>query len=305
MLATAAALPNNPDGYVFEAKWDGIRALARVDGAAELFSRHANNLTLCFPEITAALSEALAGRAVILDGEIIALDRRARPSFELIQRRMRNSRPPQHLITSVPAMFFVFDLLYLDGRNVMHQPYLERRDLLDDVGLTSKPVMTSPYWTGITAEAMFDAAREMGLEGVVCKRAASVYQPGRRSQSWIKSVVRHRAPMVVGGWLPGRTGDIGSLLVGAHNQAGQLTYCGQVGFGLNTQLRHELAARFVQIRRRASPFNDLNAGEGVSWVQPRVVVNVDYREFRPTAASLTQGHSRHSRRSGRVADTSA
>jgi bifunctional non-homologous end joining protein LigD len=95
-------------GYVFEAKWDGIRALARVDGTAELFSRHATNLTGCFPVITGGLVEALAGRTAILDGEIVALDRRARPSFELIQRRMRSTRPQARLVAGVPAMFFLF-----------------------------------------------------------------------------------------------------------------------------------------------------------------------------------------------------
>jgi bifunctional non-homologous end joining protein LigD len=108
MLATATTLPKDSSGYVFEAKWDGIRALARVDGTAQLFSRHATNLTGCFPEVTAGLVQALAGRTAILDGELVALDRRARPSFELIQRRMRNTRPPAHLIASVPAMFFLF-----------------------------------------------------------------------------------------------------------------------------------------------------------------------------------------------------
>jgi bifunctional non-homologous end joining protein LigD len=186
MLATATTLPKDSSGYIFEARWDGIRALARVDGTAELFSRHATNLTNCFPEIVDGLVEALAGRTAILDGEIVALDRSARPSFELVQRRMRNTRPPARLLATVPAMFFVFDVLYLDGADVMRRPYLQRRELLDALDLTSKPVMTSPYWTGITAAAMFDVVRDMGLEGLVCKRATSVYQPGRRSQAWIK-----------------------------------------------------------------------------------------------------------------------
>jgi bifunctional non-homologous end joining protein LigD len=106
--------------------------------------------------------------------------------------------------------------------------------------------MTSPYWTGIGSAAMFDVAKEMGLEGVVCKRASSVYLPGRRSQAWIKSVVRHRAPMVVGGWVAGRAGSVGSLLVGAYNDAGELSYCGHVGFGMTTQLRRELTARLTE-----------------------------------------------------------
>jgi bifunctional non-homologous end joining protein LigD len=162
----------------------------------------------------------LAARTAILDGEIVALDRHARPSFELVQRRMRSTRPPAHLVTAVPAIFFVFDVLYLDGADVTRRTYLDRRAILDALDLTCKPVMTSPFWTGITSAAMFDVAKETGLEGVVCKRASSVYLPGRRSQAWIKSVVRHRAPLVVGGWVVGRHGSVGSLLVGAYNDAG-------------------------------------------------------------------------------------
>ncbi|OBK76300.1 RNA ligase family protein [Mycobacterium sp. 1274761.0] len=279
MLATAATLPTNPSGYVFEAKWDGVRALARVDGRTELFSRHAHNMTPCFPEITEHLADALAGRTAILDGELVAIDRHACPSFSLIQRRMRSTRPPAHLVAAVPAMFFVFDVLYLDGADVMRRPYLERRGLLDDLDLTAKLVLTSPYWTGISSEAMFDIVKEMRLEGVVCKRASSVYQPGQRSQAWIKSVVRHRAPLVVGGWMPGRGGGVGSLLVGGHDSGGALVYCGQVGFGFSGPLRRTLAAKFAELDCATSPFSNLRRLDGARWLTPSVVVNVDYREF--------------------------
>src|SRR5215208_477924 len=126
---------------------------------------------------------------------------------------------------------------------------------------------------------MFDIVREMGLEGLVCKRATSVYQPGKRSQAWIKSVVRYRSAMVVGGWVPGRAGTVGSLLVGGHNGAGALVYCGQVGFGLSAKMRETLAAKFDEASCEHSPFGDLQAVDGVRWLTPSVVVNVDYREF--------------------------
>ncbi|MGE7002938.1 hypothetical protein ACQKHK_12405, partial [Staphylococcus capitis] len=140
-------------------------------------------------------------------------------------------------------------------------------------------VVTSPYWTGITAAAMFDVVREMGLEGLICKRATSVYQPGRRSHNWIKSVVRQRAPMVIGGWVPGRAGDIGSVLVGAHDDNGVLSYCGQVGFGLSGPMRRTLTDAFAGLHCEHSPFADLPAAEGAHWLTPTVVVSVDYRDF--------------------------
>jgi bifunctional non-homologous end joining protein LigD len=176
-------------------------------------------------------------------------------------------------------MFFVFDVLYLYGTDVMRRPYLERRAPLDGLDLTCKPVMTSPFWTGIASAAMLDVAKEMGLEGVVCKRASSVYQPGRLSPAWIRSVVRHRARMVIGGWVAGRTGSVGSLLVGGHNHAGNLIYCGHVGFGLTTQLRRELTARLSEVRSGVSPFSDVRGSGQVNWVKPQLVVTVDYREF--------------------------
>jgi bifunctional non-homologous end joining protein LigD len=285
MLATAATLPTNSAGYCFEAKWDGVRALARCDQRAELFSRNANNLTPCFPEVTRSLSEALAGRSAILDGELVALDKRARPSFALVQRRLRATRPPGHLIATVPAMYFIFDVLYLDGADVTRRPYVQRRDLLASLQLDNPPVITPPYWTNITAEAMFDVVRDMGLEGLVIKRATSSYQPGRRSAAWIKSVVRRRCPMVVGGFVAGagrHTGAVGTLLVGAHNDAGELVYCGHVGSGLTDRMRDALAHQLAELRCAASPFTGptlASDGGRVGWVTPTLVVNIEYRQF--------------------------
>jgi bifunctional non-homologous end joining protein LigD len=108
MLAATGPLPSDASAYCFEAKWDGARMLARCGQNVQLFSRHATNLTACFPEITSGLSEAIPGRSAILDGEIVAFDKRARPSFERIQRRLRTRRPPAHLITAVPAMYVVY-----------------------------------------------------------------------------------------------------------------------------------------------------------------------------------------------------
>ena len=100
-------------------------------------------------------------------------------------------------------MYVVFDVLYLDGSDVTGRPFVQRRELLVDLKLDNPPLITSPYWTDISAVAMFDVARELALEGIVIKRASSTYQPGRRSAAWIKAVVRRRNPMVVGGFIPG------------------------------------------------------------------------------------------------------
>jgi hypothetical protein len=141
---------------------------------------------------------------------------------------------------------------------------------------------------------MFDVVHDMGLEGLVCKRASSTYQPGSRSQAWIKSVVRLRAPMVVGGWVAGRTGHVGSLLVGAHDASGRLVYCGHVGFGFTAQIRRELTARFSEIPCPSSPFDDLHQRDGVKLDSARGRRQRRLpRIQRPTAAPLPEGTCRH------------
>ena len=177
MLAIAAALPADSTAYCMEPKWDGIRALARCGPRVELFSRNANRLQ-SFPDITEALSTVLAGRAAILDGELVALDKRARPCFELIQRRLRATRPAAHLIAAVPALYIAFDVLYLDGADVTRRPYLQRRDLLESLRLDTAPLITSPSWTDISADVVLDVVRDMGLEGLIVK-AGSIHLPAR------------------------------------------------------------------------------------------------------------------------------
>ena len=283
MLASTGALPTDTSAYCYEVKWDGIRALARCGQRVELFSRNANHLT-CFPEITDALAAGLGGRAAVLDGEVVVLDKTARPSFDLVQRRLRASRPPAYLVAALPALYVVFDVLHLDGVDVTGRSYLRRRELLAGLQFDAAPVITSPYWTDIGADAMYEVARDMGLEGLVVKRAASTYQCGRRSSSWIKAVVRQRSPMVVGGWIAGggrHVRGVGSLLVGAHNGDGDLVYAGHVGSGLSDRMRRTLAAQLTQLHAHASPFTGpalAGAGGRANWVQPRLVVEVEYRE---------------------------
>ncbi|MBZ4526692.1 non-homologous end-joining DNA ligase [Mycobacterium avium] len=283
MLASAAAPPTDTAGYCFEAKWDGIRLLARCAQRVELFSRHTTNLTARFPEIVDALSTTLQGRPAILDGELVAFDHNARPSFELIQRRLRTSRPGADLLASVPLTFCVFDLIYLDGNDLTGQTYLQRRRLLNDLRLHRPPIVISPYWTGITPDAMAEIMRGLGLEGYVLKRATSTYQPGRRSPSWIKYVVRQRNPMVIAGFIPstsGPRGGLAALLVGAYDTGGQLRYCGQVSTGLSQRERATLVERGAELEQPAAPFAPpIPAARGARWVHPNLVVDIEYRQF--------------------------
>lgn len=283
MLATATSLPADTTAYCIEPKWDGIRITARCGSRVELFSRNGNHLH-CFPEITEALARVLAGRTAILDGEVVALDARARPSFDLIQRRLRASRPSAHLLAGIPVLYIVFDVLHLDGADVTGRSYVRRRELLESLGLNTAPLITTPSWTDISADAALDVVADMGLEGLVIKRAGSTYHAGRRSKAWIKAVVRQRRPMLIGGWIArgGPRGGVGSLLVGAHNSAGELVYSGHVGTGLSDRMRRTLAAALSELSCPTSPFTGpalVSTATRVAWVTPLLVVDVEYRQF--------------------------
>ena len=161
------------------------RACARVHQHVELFSRHATHLTAYFRDIAAALRATLAGRhTAILDGEIVHLDKQAEPSFDLIQRRLRTPRPGPHLVSSVRAIYF--DVLHLDGHDLTSRPYTQRRAVLEDLALSSGPIVVPPVWQDLPGAVLLGAAAELDLEGAVFKRSDSTYHAGRRSRSWIK-----------------------------------------------------------------------------------------------------------------------
>ena len=177
MLATPSAVPTG-DQWVFEAKWDGARLAASCSGdRALLYSRRGTNLSGSFPEICHMLPEALNGHSAILDGEIVALDNHARPSFQRLQRRLHVSRPSANLQAALPTTLVVFDILQIDGTDVTGLPYLKRRELLEDLwlGRAGPRIVTPPVWSDISGDIVLDVMRELGLEGVVAKAATSTY----------------------------------------------------------------------------------------------------------------------------------
>ena len=184
MLATLGEAPSGKR-WGFEFKWDGARALVETDSARTyVWSRHRNNFSSHFPEIVAGVPAALGGRQAILDGEVVVLDREGRPSFSQLQRRLRLPRPNAQILRAIPASFYAFDILALDGQDTTPLPYLERRALLDGLELSETSVQAPPYWTDVDGQVMLDIAREHGLEGIVAKRLTSTYHVDRRSPAW-------------------------------------------------------------------------------------------------------------------------
>nr|WP_290050270.1 non-homologous end-joining DNA ligase [Nocardia nova] len=289
MLAAAGRPPGPSDLWAVEMKWDGMRAITLVGrDEARLFSRNGREATQSFPELTAALSDTAGGRRFVIDGEVIAPDLPSGvPSFGRLQHRMHIARPPAGLIASVPVQLIVFDVLSIDHADLTGRSYAARRELLAALELAGTLVRVPPYWTDVTGEQMLDVAAEHDLEGIVSKRLDSIYRPGQRSRSWIKTALRRSADVVVAGWIPGsrpRSGVFGSLILGAHTAGGEFVYVGNVGTGFSAPQRRVLQARLDEITRETSPFAVPPQFGPVPtyWVEPGLVATVFYREFTTT-----------------------
>lgn len=282
MLATAGSVPAG-DGWAFEFKWDGVRAvLAAAGGQVRIASRNGNDITGGYPEIVAAgIGE---GRSVLLDGELVALDGAGRPDFGLLQHRMHLRSPAAELRERVPVSFYVFDVLELDGARLLAEPYDARREVLLGLGLGERPgVEVPPSFADVTGAQLMGVARQHGLEGVVAKRRRARYEPGRRSAAWVKSALLSTQEVLVGGWTPGqgrRTATLGALLLGARDREGRLRYLGNVGTGFTEAMLRDLLGRLEPLHRAQSPFDEdvpQQHARGVHWVDPVLVGEVQYR----------------------------
>ena len=275
-------IPTPDTAWGFEFKWDGIRALAYVDGGrVRLRSRSGEDVTPRYPEIH-AMGRALGSNEVILDGEVVALDENGRPSFEEIQQRMGLSSESEirRKMKTVPVHYMVFDLLWHDGHSLMEQPYTERRTALEKLKLNGASWQTPAYEKGGGA-AVFEASRKGGLEGVLAKRLDSKYEPGKRSGAWMKIKNRYRQELVIGGWLDGegkRTGAPGALLVGYYDK-GKLMYAGKVGTGFTDATLTKLAALLKPLATKTSPFAVGSPPRAAHFVKPRVVAEFEFVEW--------------------------
>lgn len=287
MKATTGTLPTG-DGWVYEIKWDGMRVLADVTpDRVQAWSANGRDATASFPELD-ALAPALAPLDALLDGEVVALDDRGRPSFGRLQGRMHVSSRAESLrrAADIPVAYVVFDLLRLGGHDLTGRPWHERRRLLDQIAddLPSGVDVAQVFDNGV---ALLDAADERGLEGVVAKRSDSTYVPGGRTRSWVKVKVRRHDELVVGGWSGGagnREGRLGSLLVGFHEQPGDpvLRYAGRVGSGFTSTELDRVASRLAPLTTDSCPFDpppEPLHRRGATWVRPELVVEISYGEW--------------------------
>ncbi|MBM9469045.1 ATP-dependent DNA ligase [Nakamurella leprariae] len=290
---SVAALAKDAD-WRFEGKWDGIRAIARVGpDVFELRSRTGRDITAGYPEL-AELAELLDGHSVVLDGEIVAYATAAGPSgdgagrtdFGLLQQRMNLVRPAEvrTMVDAVPVTYLAFDVLYVDGISLLHRGYDTRRQLLQALPLHGDRVRVPEALTGTVQEAL-DATDELGWEGVVAKRATSVYQPGKRSGSWIKLKHQRTQEVVLVGWKPGngrRAGTIGSLLLAVPADDGRLRYAGKVGTGFTDAILDDLFRRLDELRTPTSAVVGTvprAEARGAVWVEPELVGEIVFTEW--------------------------
>lgn len=272
MLATAGEVESlTPADWAFETKWDGFRVIVEVDdGTVTVRSRAGNTVTARYPRL-AVLGEELAGHRVVLDGEAVVLDDSGLSDISALQA------------DSARAVFIAFDVLYLDGTSLLRKKYTDRRAVLEALGRLSPSMNVSALLDGSGAEAMA-VSREQGQEGVVAKRLGSVYQPGKRSQTWLKQRNWRSREVVVGGWRRSAKRPFKSLLLGMPHEDG-LIYVGRVGTGFGEEQSRRIAAELKKLRRETSPFtNEMSADErrDTQWVSPELTGTVRFQAWTDT-----------------------
>jgi bifunctional non-homologous end joining protein LigD len=284
MLAKLTGLPPDEDDWAFEIKWDGVRAICRSEpGRLALLSRNANDITGAYPELR-ALNRALGSHSAVLDGEIVAFDEAGRPSFQALQGRMhlRGEGAVRRLAASSPVTYIIFDLLWLDGHPLLGLPYTERRAALAGLALTGDRWQVPAYHAGDGGD-LLAATRRMGLEGVVAKRLASKYTPGKRN--WVKLKNQQRQEVVIGGWTAGtgsRAQRLGALQVGVYHDDGELHYVGGVGTGFNEAELDRLGTRLAGLKQDSSPFTGRQPPKAAHFVTPELVCEVEFSEWTRT-----------------------
>ena len=275
MLALLAERLPSGSGWLFEPKWDGYRVLGYVrGGVATLRSRRGNDLTERFAGVAKELPKALRSPDAVVDGEVCALDEQGRPSFSAMQQ----AKP------GTPLVYEVFDLLELDGKPLLDLPLTERRERLEALMAPSRVVQLSGAFED--GEALLEAAREQGLEGLMAKRAGSRYQEGKRGREWLKVKTHGRQEFVICGWTKGqgrREGRFGSLVLGVERDD-EWVWVGNCGTGFTERDIDELLARLEPLRRGTTPFAavpkmpKVRKGD-VVWVEPELVCEVEFAEW--------------------------
>jgi bifunctional non-homologous end joining protein LigD len=276
MLATLAEDVPRGAGWTFEVKWDGYRAIASVAGGeATLTSRNANDLTTRFPNVAKAIEKAVKTPHCVLDGEVCALDDSGRSSFSAMQQGKAGT----------PLVYYAFDVLEVEGEPLIDLPFVERRTRLEKL-LDKRNRTVRLSETFDDGKALYDAAKQQGLEGIMAKRLDSRYLPGRRTRDWLKIKTHGEQEFVITGYTKGtgrRASSFGSLVLGYY-RGNDLVYAGNVGTGFNSREIEKLLDKLRPLRRSTSPFREVPKmpkvrKSDVVWVEPKLVCEVEFAEW--------------------------
>ncbi len=283
MLATLIDKPFDNEDWLYEIKWDGYRAVAFLDGkSVRLVSRNQNDLTAAYPELH-VLPEHVKARTAILDGEIVALDEEGRSSFSLMQQRTgvgEGGRRIRRTRDDIPIAYYVFDLLYLDGYDLMQVGLEQRKQLLSQIVSGNELLRYSDHYVG-QGTALFRAAAERGLEGIVAKRRTSCYVQ-KRSSDWLKMKIVRRQECVIGGYTDprGSRENFGSLVLGLYDDKGRLVPVGQAGSGFTEQTHEEVWKLLHKVETDRSPFfGKVESDRRVHYVKPGLVAEIKFTEW--------------------------
>ena len=277
MLAVLSARRTFGDGWLFERKLDGVRALGTHDSdGTHLLSRSGKSLDATYPELVRAL-DAQRARDFVVDGEIVALSH-GRTDFALLQQRLGLSDPADVGASNVKVLYYLFDLLRLDGVDTTALPQRVRKALLRDALVFDAPLRFTPH-RNRGGQDLLDEACARGWEGLIAKRADAAYTRGR-SGDWLKLKCGAGQEFVVGGFTEpaGSRVGLGALLVGYY-QDHRLRYAGKVGTGFTTPVLHDLRSRLGALERPTSPFQDDVRERAAHWVRPELVAQIGFTEW--------------------------
>lgn len=283
MLASMVEAPFSKEGWVFEPKFDGIRAIAYISaGAVKILSRRGLDLTSRYPQLVASLEKSKID--LVLDGEIVAFDKQGRTSFQLLQQTsgLRRGSQESRVKPDVPIRFYVFDILSLDGKKTIDKELLERKKLLKRFLFETNEVRRVDD-LGADGNRAFAACLENGLEGVIAKRIDSLYCPGKRVKSWLKLKATRTSEFLICGYTEGkgeRENSFGALVLGVINADNQLVYAGSVGTGFNESTREKLFKVMQPLKTANCPFAVRPIAKAIdSWLVPEMVVEIKYAEW--------------------------
>lgn len=279
MLSGSADVPPTGDNYLHEIKWDGIRALiALEDGQVRIRSRNQNEITKQFPELTVA-DKSFRATCGLFDAEIVCLDKSGKADFKKVIHRLMSTGETsiQKSVKTSPAYCYIFDCLYMDGRNLINEPLEKRREWLKDAIKSDTPYRISEVVED--GNALFEAAREHQLEGIISKERTGKYLPGKRSDSWLKIKVRNTRECVILGYNPGK-GDRSTTFGGLHiaeRVGDKLIYRGKVGSGFDDATLKEVFKEIKALKEIKKPIPDKVMDEKISkWIEPALIAEINF-----------------------------